>query len=222
MEPNVRPSDQLLIVGQNGSGKSVLAEYLFSQVQTQKVFVDVKADDAVVRRLRASCGEDEFSFAHGDVSKLDFKCRVLVYRPLKVSDAKEWNRLYAALNRRRNITAWLDEAFGPTTANNVPDELGIYLQHGRSANRRHIACTQRPVNIAKALVTEAHHIILYPKGFSAHDTKNIAREMGLTEARLQAIAQHVTGRPWEFGSYPHIWYEKRKVLIHRRASVPAA
>lgn len=218
-EPSVKPSHQVVVIGQKGSGKSMLGRHLFALVESQKIFVNVKSDPDIVPWLEKRYGPENVSTVHGDVDALDFKRRVLVYEPRVSTNPDEFDELYRRLVRRRNLTCDLDEAFGPTAANRVPDHLAVYLQHGRSRNLRHYAMTQRPVNIAKAIITEADHIVFFPRGFSGHDTGYVAREMGMTEKRLKHVAHQLLSQPEVFGHYGHLWYEKQTNTLHMRPSV---
>lgn len=218
-EPNIRPSDQIAIVGKNGSGKSVLGLYLFCHVRSQKVFVNVKKDPDVLPFLIQRYGVENVEHVVGDPSAITFKKRVIVYDMARATDRDEANALYARLNTRRGITTLLDESFGPTTSNDVPDELATYLQHGRSSNRRHIAMMQRPVRVAPMLITEAHHLVWFPRGFNARDRKFLADEIGYDERRLLQRAGEVLQEEY-FGEYGHLWYEQRGHRVHRRASCP--
>lgn len=221
MEPNIRPSDQILIVGKNGQGKSVLALYLFCMVKSQKICVNVKRDPDLAPFLLARYGKDNVCIAES-VDQLDFSKRVLLYQmshstgPACIAEVDE---LYARLIRRRAMTIWLDEAYGPTESGRVPPHLSATLTQGRSRNLRHIACTQRPVRIARPLLTEAHHIVWFPRGFNAGDRKFLADEMGVDEQRLREYAASVLQEE-HFGEYGHLHYEQRKHTIHRRPVVP--
>ncbi len=221
-EPEIRPSDQLLMIGKNGQGKSVLAMYYFCRVTTQKVFVNVKADPEVVPFLLARYGEENVSVATGDPLALDFRKRVLVYNMRHSNGPQaidECDQLYRVLLGRSWLTTLLDEAAGPTTSSNVPPALAAYLQHGRSRNLRHIACTQRPVRIAKVLISEASHMIWFPRGFNADDRAFLAREMGVDQDPLRERAAEVLNVE-HFGEYGHLHYELRRHTLHRRPSVP--
>jgi hypothetical protein len=222
-QPEIRPSDQMLMVGKNGQGKSVLALYHFCwETNAQKVFGNVKMDPDVEPFLIKRYGAENVSVARGDVAQLDFRKRILLYNFEHSNGPEciaETNRLYARLLRRQHLTMLLDECAGPTTSSMVPPALAAYLQQGRSRNLRHIGCTQRPVRIAKVLISEASHIVWFPRGFNATDRKFMANEMGIDDEYLRVLAGQVL-QPDPFGDFGHIHYETRKVTLHRRPSVP--
>lgn len=219
-EPVIRRSDSVAIIGRNGSGKSVLAWWLFAPVTGQKIFINVKGDEDMNRRLLERHGEDNVCIVRGDVDAIDWTKPVIVYVFRSVVSIDECDALYAALLRRSDLTIWLDEAYGPTTQARIPDHLALVLQHGRSRNLRHLALMQRPVRVAPMILTEASHIIFYPIGFNARDRDFIAAEMGETGQSLRAIIAELTTNRSRYGDYPCLWYDRRANTIYLRPSVP--
>lgn len=217
-QPIVKPSDQIVIVGKNGSGKSVVAQYLDAQTPGQLVIVNVKNDPALTRWAVERFGVENVSIADGRVSDMDFKKRVIVYVAKSATDQKEYDVLYRRMLQRRNLTVHLDETFGPTTSSRVPDGLGLFLQHGRARNLRHIACTQRPVHIARQVITEASHIVLFPLRFNARDLQTMGEEMSVSPGLMEDAILRLR-KSEQFGEYGHLWYEQRAHRLHLRPSV---
>lgn len=217
-QPQVRPSDQIVIVGKNGSGKSVVAQYLDTRTPGQIVIVNVKHDPALTAWAVERFGVEQVCIADGNVRDIDWKKRVIVYVAKSSTDMGEYDALYRRMLQRRNLTVHLDETYGPTTAARVPDGIGLFLQHGRARNLRHIACTQRPVHIARQVITEASHIVLFPVRFNARDLQTIGEEMSVSPALMERSILELR-KTEQFGDFGHLWYEQRPHRLHLRPSV---
>lgn len=224
-EPPVKPSHQVLFIGKNGSGKSIAARYVAAHVRSRMVVVNVKNDPDLTRFVRSWWGEDLVERVKGSPDQVGRaldrgKVQVVEYVMGDPADVDEADRLYGQLVHRRELTTWLDEAYGPTTSARLPRNMGVYLQHGRARNLRHLACTQRPVRIAKPLMTEAHHVVFFPRGFAASDKRVVADEMGLSVPELEHLAGALRKREAEFGRYAHLWLDRDGNHLHRRPDVP--
>lgn len=211
-EPEERYTDRTAIIGKTGTGKSVLARYKFQRIRTQKILIDVKGMESLP-------GVDPVR----TVSGLDWTRPVLHFVPKDPADQDEIDRLYAAIlwqarEHRRPIAVWLDESYGPTTSNQTPKHVGVVLMQGRALGIRHQALMQRPVRVSKALISEAEHIIIFPKGLAVQDRKLLADELGLTMAEWDRLVSIVTDAE-QFGDYGHFHYEIRRQLLHMRPSV---
>jgi hypothetical protein len=192
-------NQRALIVGKTQSGKTTFARHLFAGFTgARRLLVNVKRE------------VDIGVPAVGDVAAIDWLAPVVDFIPRTLErDVFEqlYERIRAAPAPR---VVWLDEAAGPTGKGYAPVYLRVVQQQGGGLGIGHIVCTQRPVNIASELVTEAEHIFIF--GLPGRlDLKYLADEMRLPAdylaGRLEQVrARHPSGD--EKGSYAFVWWER--------------
>ena len=159
-----------LLAGMTRSGKSELARYLFAQMRVRRVLVDPKREWALgvgIPRvdLRAQTMDD----AIAEVEAIDWTLPVVHVAPawLGRRGAKDAARfqLEALFARIMSIpgdlSVWIDEGYGVSSSSWAPGGLIELEVAGGGRGKGSITCTQRPVNVAKELLTEADHLFLF-------------------------------------------------------------
>ena len=205
-------TDRACALGMTGSGKSTWIEAIFVITRGQRILIDVNdayepgpamADRAQGGYCRASRVRD-----------IDWRCRTVHFIPRAQSMAL-YNDLYAAIFDRGDLTVWLDESFGPTTANRAPDWLGTVVRQGRKRRIRHLAASQEPLNILPVLYSQAEHVALFQLTGRPADLRNLQSRFGLSADTLQA----------ELDRLPKYGYLRSTIgdpTIYRMPPLPAA
>jgi energy-coupling factor transporter ATP-binding protein EcfA2 len=190
----IRSDEHVLIVGQNGRGKSVLARFLADQLQPVRTIVfDPKAEhDFGVQpcqdagMLAAHIHEPVVHFVPGafDRGSLEDACRIVWETP----GPWRW---------------WIDEAAQMSSPSWLPEGLMLAATQGRRPNKCLLILTQRVHAIHPVLRSEAKHIYVFVPAPIELDLKAIAghvrREASDLDAQLRdAHAKH--------GDFSHLWY----------------
>ena len=133
------------IIGQTGTGKSVLARVIIGDV-TRLLVIDPKG---------------EFTLPNVEIfddPKQIIRKRIgrIIYRPKPslLSDLDAYNRLYKWAYERGNILVYTDDVVGVIPKQSPPPYLKICYQMGRSRNVRCLSCYQRPFLVPLVLKSE--------------------------------------------------------------------
>jgi hypothetical protein len=197
----MRASDRVIIFGQSGSGKSVVANHLFSQIRCQRLIWDSK-DEYVVPGVEPVTRVGDIDWRQPIIHVID-----------EDGDLEDVNRLFRACLARRagrgggrdyGIVVLVHEA-GDLCADNpgkTPRYAGAYARKGRAHNQGLIACTQRPVNFPKSFRSEAQHVIVMCDEFDADDWPIVARVLGRPERELRAQVDQIRER---YPKHAYIW-----------------
>lgn len=145
-------SQQVLIVGQNGSGKTVMGAHILSKapyLQQPYVIVDYKGDDLLrsIQYVR-QIGLNEIPKHPG------------IYRvqPRIEDDDENFSTWLKAIHRRRRIGLYFDEGY---MVPKKPIVTAIYTQ-GRQLRIPVITLSQRPVQINRFAPSEAYfHAVFF-------------------------------------------------------------
>lgn len=151
-------TDRCAAIGMTGKGKSVWCAALWTLHAGQRLLVDVNdayepGPDLLAEESGGYCRAER----HRDI---DWRCRTVHFVPRRQS-MELYNDLYAAIFDRGKICVWLDECYGPTTANRYPEYLRTVIQQGRKRLIRHLAATQEPMNVLPVLYSQAEHVALF-------------------------------------------------------------
>jgi hypothetical protein len=173
----IRYDQRVLIAGMTRSGKSELARYLFSQIRVRRVLVDPKREWSLgvgVPRveLRGGTGRtwaDRLASAESEVDAIDWRQPVVHVSPLWLGrrgaqDAAraQLEALYARIDRISGpLHVWTDEGYGVSSASWAPAGLIALQVAGGGRGHGSTVCTQRPVNVAKEVLTEADYVVLF-------------------------------------------------------------
>lgn len=205
----IRASDRILVVGSTGSGKSVLARFLFDQFRTRRVVIDHKRELNLPGAMRA-VGPRQLA------SALATEVRTIRYvPPTDGGSPGEYERVYAAIMARREpIVTWTDELYGPGDANQAPRSMRNLMTMGRSLGKGHVGATQRPVRVCKEAITEADHVMVFTPPLQAADLKPVAASMNLeSERQLRALLTDLPRFGW-------LWFDRREQTLRPAEPVP--
>lgn len=166
----IRFDQRLLIAGMTRSGKSELARYLFAQMRVRRVLVDPKREWALgVGIPRHDLAAQTMEDAITEVEAIDWTLPVVHVAPAWLGkrghrDAARYQleALFARIMRiPGDLHVWIDEGYGVSSATWAPAGLIELEVAGGGRHKGTTTCTQRPVNVAKELLTEASHLFLF-------------------------------------------------------------
>ena len=203
--PQIRLNDRIAIFGGTGSGKSILAQVLYRSlpIKWHKIIIDIT--DSII-----------------EPTALTF------YDPLNIPWDKAWNLRYvpdisADLEEQINAVyynifyhgacwVWLDEANEVSTAHKTASGVRKVLLQGRKAYVGHAACTPRPADISKSIVSQAQYIITFAL-VDFDDRARMARYIGMTVDEFdQVIGQ--------LGEHEYLFYDVAYRNLYRVPAVP--
>jgi hypothetical protein len=151
----IRQGERVLAVGTTGTGKSQALADVFARHTGQRILIDVQ-DHYDLGPAAIAEGVSEA----GSPRQIDWRQRTIRYVPSRDTQ-REYNELYSAIFRRGNVLVWLDEAEGPTTSHSSPLWLRRTVKQGRKYGITHLAATQRPSGIERALVNQSEHAFVF-------------------------------------------------------------
>ncbi len=190
----IRADDHVLIVGQNGRGKSVLAAFLAEQLQPIRTIVfDPKAEhDLGVPQCRTA---DELAAAIHEP--------VVHYVPAAFDRQSLEDACMVVWNTRGPWRWWIDEAAQMSSPTWVPQGLMLAATQGRRPQKTLLTLTQRVHAIHPVLRSEAKHIYMFVPPPIELDLKALAAHVRREAAELDAQLKAAHDR---HGDFSHLWY----------------
>jgi len=204
--PIINLNDRVAIFGGTGSGKSILAQVLFKSlpVKWHKIIIDIT--DSII-----------------EPTALDF------YDPANIPWEKAWNLRYVPdidtdLELQINTLymnafahgacwVWLDEANEVSSAHRTVFGLRKVLLQGRKAYVGHVACTPRPADISKSIVTQSQYIITFTL-VDFDDRIRMARYLGMDTIEFdEAIGA--------LGEHEYLFYDVAYRTLYRVPAIPS-
>lgn len=201
-------NDRILVVGKTQSGKTHFTRRMFlAMTGARRFFIDPKGQgDVGVQATRS-------------VAAIDWAADVVRYVPAQL-DRGEYEELYDALARAGGpMVIWLDEAMGPTTGSWQPAGMRIIVTQGAALGVGHWACSQRPVDIAANLRTEAEHIFMFVPTPHPLNLDALAPDVGVPSREL---AERFRALHEQEGEHSFLWYARSSHELLDCAPVPAA
>jgi hypothetical protein len=198
-------------VGMNGSGKSELLRFLFSQLNVRRALVDSKGEWRLPGVQRVTLTAQTLDEARAEIDeRVDLAAPLIHVRPAwlgQPGSKEQLAALYGALDRIRGpLTVWTDEAYAVSSSTWAPPGL-LELQVGsRARGHGHFVATQRPRNVAKELLTEADHVFLFPP-LDTEDLRESRRGMPfLDQDRAVTLGR-------ELPRYGYLWADRREGAV---------
>jgi energy-coupling factor transporter ATP-binding protein EcfA2 len=191
----VRFTDRVVIVGQTGRGKSVLARHLLAAMRPRKVLIDPKNE------LDGFPGATLARGAGGLLAALRAGEPVVRFVPVE-GTPDEYHRAYAAiLEQPEPVVTFTDELYAPGDANSAPRGLRLLLTQGRSLGKGHIGATQRPRRVCLEAISEAQHFYLFGPPPARSDLSLLADYVGQPEP----VLRHELAR---LEPYAYLWSDR--------------
>lgn len=207
--PKISATDRVLIIGQTGSGKSVLGRALFRKCQMRKILIDPKND-------RDNAMVDVHAIR--DPSKLDWKAPVQRYIPRDPTDQDELEAVYVQIFAQRDLLVLLQEVIVVAPPNGAAKHLKLVQTQGRSRGIQHIAESQRPVMFEPLLRSQADHLILFNRSLPTRDLTDISREMGFD--RPMDLQREVIRNQRTKGDRGYLHFERSTGRIYSYPPLP--
>lgn len=193
----IKQGERVLAVGTTGTGKSQALADVFARHTGQRVLIDVQ-DHYELGPAAVDEGASEASRPR----EIDWRQRTIRYVPSR-DNAKEYNELYSAIFRRGNVLVWLDEAEGPTSSHSSPLWLRRTVKQGRKYGITHMAATQRPSGIERAIINQSEHAFVFLTS-DEDDLRSLAARLGVHWRELAGTWGDTGGRElWRAGYVYH-------------------
>jgi DNA helicase HerA-like ATPase len=183
----------VFIAGRSGSGKSTLARSLFESYPPPRLLIDPKAMEHTA-----------YAVTFTDPARLP-DAPVARFVPRDPTDLDAYDRLYAVVFDAGPRVVWLDEAPDAAPASGAPRNLLRVLKQGRARGIGHIACSQRPVDLAVPVRSESEHVFAFDTQNPA-DVGALAGMMGLDPSQLRGF---FAATPW----HGFVWYSARDGVV---------
>lgn len=198
----IRSTDRVLVLGPTGSGKSVLANTLFSSYRCQRLLVDTKWE------FRVQGVEPVES-----VAAIDWTAPVIHYRDHS-GDLRDVDQLFRACLRRRTdqpgryglvvCVHELADLCGHQTGA-TPRWVNAYITKGRAHGLGLLGASQRPVNMPRTARSEAQHVFALARDFDPDDRPVVAKLIRRSERELDELLVQARA----VGEHAFLWYDQR-------------
>lgn len=210
--PEIRLNDRLAIFGGTGSGKSILAQVMYRSIPYGwwKIVIDVT--DSVVEP-GAFDFYDPTNIPWDVKDENDNPIYALRFIPDVDADMEaQIDSLYFNIFYHGACWVWLDEANEVTTAHHTIDGLRKVLLQGRKAYVGHAACTPRPADISKSIVTQSQYLAIFHL-VDFDDRIRVARYIGMSPDEFDGIMEQLP-------EYNYLFYDVAMRTLYQVPPVP--
>jgi hypothetical protein len=203
--PSIRLNDRIAIFGGTGSGKSILAQVLFRSlpIAWHKIIIDVT--DSII---------EPTALTFYDPTKVPWKdAWNLRFVPNIAADLEDQiNQLYLSIFYHGACWVWMDEVNEVSSAHKTPFGMRKVLLQGRKAYVGHAACTPRPADISKSIVTQSQYLITFTL-VDFDDRLRMARYIGMTSDEFDGAIN-------QLGSHEYLFYDVAYRSLYRVPAIP--
>lgn len=204
--PEPAYNDRIAIFGGTGSGKSILAQVLYRSLPQRwwKIIVDIT--DSII---------EPGALTFYDPNDVPWKeAWNMRFVPDISSDLElQIDALYLNIFLHGACWVWLDEANEISTAHHTAWGLRKVLLQGRKAWVGHLACTPRPADISKSIVTQSQYIITFPL-VDFDDRNRVARYIGMNWEEFDEMMA-------QLGPYEYLMYDVNSRDLYHMPAVDA-
>lgn len=214
----IRFTDRVIVLGRNGSGKSVLINYLASLYRCQVVLFDTKDEftvpgvDPVHSLERVDWQQPIIHLIDdtGDLDDVDRLFRTALARKTGRDPSKRYGLVIVA-HELADLCA--------DTPGGTPPAVNAYIRKGRAHGLGLLAGSQRPRNIPRAARTEAQHVFAFAGGFDPEDLPIVAKMLAMSLPDCErALEQAASLSPT--GEHSYIWRDDRARTTVVRPPLP--
>jgi hypothetical protein len=210
--PVIRLNDREAIFGRTGTGKSILAHYLYRSVpvphdkeETAFPFWVICID------VSDSVWDDALTFTDPTNIPWDQSYRLRFVPDVEVLESAI-DTLYQNIILHGNCWVWLDEANEVSTAHRTIIGLRKVLLRGRKEQIGHCSATPRPADISRSILSQADHFFMFALS-DPDDRLKLAKRVNMT---LEEFDYRIASLP-EFG---YLWYDVRQGVVYEMPPLP--
>ena len=206
---------RVLVTGHSECGKSTLAVWLLARAPAPRVIVD-PSGSAVTDIPGVHSSADPTGTSWPDDAP------TIRFVPVDAYDLDAYDRLYRTIRARivdervwPGATVLCDEAETVMPANRCPVAARQLVFSGRKWPTAHIACSTRPVDIAKCLKANMTDAAIFPLP-DRSDRVEIANNLGMPLAQLEQLYATLPPQSKSF-----LWWNQKTRSIRPVHSLPA-
>lgn len=210
--PEINLNDRVAIFGGTGSGKSVLAHALLRSIPKGwwKIIIDVTD---TINEPTALDFYDPTKIPWDEVSEGDDAMWTMRFVPnIDASLYEQISILYMEIYNHGACWVWLDEANEVSTAHKTAFGLRKVLLQGRKAWIGHAACTPRPADISKSIVTQSQYLICFSL-VDFDDRQRMSRYIGMAPDEFDEVLS-------QLGKYEYLFYDVAERTLYHVPPVP--
>lgn len=204
--PEIQLNDRIAIFGRTGTGKSVLAHFLFRTLPVRlPTDSNPKAFWRIAIDITDSIVDDSLTFS--DPNDIPWgESASLRFLPTDIrSLTQDVDDLYTNAFFHGSCWLWLDEANEVSSAHATIPGLRKVLLQGRKEQVGNCAVTPRPVDINKSIITQSEHLFLFPLT-DVDDRNRVAKSIGMDPDTFDQV----------MGSLPpfgYLWFDVRSGTV---------
>lgn len=210
--PEISLNDRVAIFGGTGSGKSILAHAMLRSIPRGwwKMIIDVTDS---IDEPTALTFYDPTKIPWDEVSDGDDAFYTMRFVPnIDASLYDQISILYLGIYEHGACWVWLDEANEVSTAHKTAFGLRKVLLQGRKAWIGHVACTPRPADISKSIVTQSQYLISFSL-VDFDDRQRMARYIGMTQDEFDEQLS-------QLDEYEYLFYDVAMRTLYQVPPVP--
>lgn len=193
---SVRWHERVFVAGFTGSGKSGLANHLFSGLRNQRLLLDTKPEFTIPGVTPVT-----------DVDAIDWRAPVIHFVEPD-QDLDLIDRLFHTAMSRRNLTICVHELADlcADQPNKTPRYVRRWLRAGNIFGNGLIGASQRPVCMPTQALTEAQHVFAMVPALGPKDHKLVAE---LAQMPPEALYQWIERAQRELGDHSFVWINRK-------------
>ncbi len=214
----IRFTDRVIVLGRNGSGKSVLINHLAGIYRCQVLLYDTK-DEFTVPGVSPVYSVEAIDWSEpvihliddsGDLRDTDRLFRTALSR----KTGRDPSKRYGLVIVSHELADLCADSPGGT-----PPGVSAFIRKGRAHGLGLLAGSQRPRNIPRAARTEAQHVFAFAPGFDPEDLPIIAAMLGMRVPELEDALEAAAALS-ETGEHSYLWHDTRARVTVIRPPLP--
>lgn len=194
----------MAIFGMTGSGKSVLAHYMFRSVPNKLPTEKTAGFWRLCIDVTDSVVDDAVTFFDPQQVPWD-EASSLRFVPNVENLEDDINLVYNEIMLHGNCWVWLDEANEVSSAHKTIVGLRRVLLQGRKFQIGNCAVTPRPVDITRSITTQSEHHFIFTL-IEQDDRKRVAKNVGMELDEFDVMMS-------ELPPFGYVWFSIRDKTI---------